>query len=82
MAQHRENAPLHLLDALLYLGLVLRLSHSGRQDRASVMLRKLLVAAVHLRLKPVGCGHARLEVDRDNQIRHPAEEVEGTDMAR
>ena len=78
--RRRENATLHFLNALLYFGLILRLSHARRQKRAPIVLRKLLVGAVHLRLKPVCCGHARLEVVRGNQVRQSAEEVEGMDM--
>lgn len=77
MAQPGQHPPLHEQDARFDLGLVTRFAHPSWDDRDAVVVRERRVGGVQLRLIATGLGHARAQIVRDHDLRHPAEKGEG-----
>ncbi len=71
IAQAGQDPALRDLHGDLNLGLVLRASWSGRQDRGAVMAGHLGVGSVETWIVAIGVGHGGLEIIADHELRPP-----------
>ena len=77
LAQGGHDPALDYLNAHLRLGLVPGSIRPRRNDRHAVVLAQVAVGGIQIRLVIAGMRDGGLQVIRDHDLGHPAEELEG-----